>query len=99
MEKKSVSPRVPGFVFTQFEAYTCNAVRSRYIDQGHLGRFTEVDQLTDVGGSTTTTPVIILWLRPCDSVSTDMTMMTECTVSNKCMNEFNGINSMQWLWE
>ena len=37
------------FVFTQFEAY---AVRSRYIDQGHLGQLTEVDPLTDFGWST-----------------------------------------------
>ena len=43
MKKKSVSPRA---------RVVWSAVRSRYIDQGHLGRFTEVDQLTDVGRST-----------------------------------------------
>ena len=48
MKKKSVSPQVPLFSLSSKH----NAVWSRYIDQGYLGRFTEIDQLTDVGGST-----------------------------------------------
>ena len=47
-EEKSVSPRVPLFSLSLKH----NVVRSLYIDQGLLVRFMEVDQLTDVGGST-----------------------------------------------
>ena len=50
--KKKCFPSI-AFLFSLSSKH--DAVRSRscwYIDQGHLGRFTEVDQLTDVGGST-----------------------------------------------
>ncbi len=47
MKKKSVSKRVPLFSLSSKH----NAVRSRHIDQGHLGQFTEVDQFNDVGRS------------------------------------------------